>query len=55
MPFYHFVIHLVSGSRIHVDAPGQLGHFGDQKRSTRMPGATGYESRLPRDRGPGVY
>jgi hypothetical protein len=30
-PFCRFVIVLASGTRIHVDAPGQLGRFDDQK------------------------
>jgi hypothetical protein len=31
MPFCRFVIRLASGTRIHVDAPGQLGRFDDEK------------------------
>jgi hypothetical protein len=31
VPFCRFVIRLSDGSRIHVDAPGQLGRFDDQK------------------------
>jgi hypothetical protein len=31
VPFYRFMIHLASGTRIHVDEPGQLGRFDDQK------------------------
>jgi hypothetical protein len=31
VPFYRFVIRLASGTRIHVDAPGRLGPFDDER------------------------
>ena len=31
VPFYPFMIRLASGTRIHVDDPGQLGLFDDEK------------------------
>ena len=53
-PFCRFVIRLGDGSRIHVNEPGQLGRFDDEKvQHTDARGPLEVD-RLPRDRDPGV-
>jgi hypothetical protein len=53
-PFCRFVIRLADDSRIHVNEPGRLGHFDDEKVQFTDARGPLEVDRLPRDCGRGV-